>query len=287
MPVTRHTDLDAFIEAVAPMAARGEASASFFTGAAHSMKRLPPRTGERVYLATCHGAGTFGVAMLREVGPVLIGASDPAACAAFAADLADERPELQGVMGAAAGCEAFAPTWRELTGRASRLRVRMRQHALVAVNDVPVAPGAPRTADVADTEWLIEQQIAFIEEAGIPDPPEHVRELVPPRVARGDFRIWEDGRPVAYAGYNDAAPEFARIAPVYTLPDCRGHGYATALVAALSRELLARGKRRLFLTTDVANPTSNAIYARIGFRAENDDCGFDFVAAAAGSASGG
>ena len=100
MPVTRHTDLDAFIEAVAPMAARGEASASFFTGAAHAMKRLPPRPGERVYLATCHGAETFGVAMLREVGPVLIGASDPAACAAFAADLAGDRPELQGVMGA-------------------------------------------------------------------------------------------------------------------------------------------------------------------------------------------
>ena len=106
-----------------------------------------------------------------------------------------------------------------------------------------------------------------------------MRELVPPRVARGDFRIWEDGRPVAYAGYNDAAPDFARIAPVYTLPECRGHGYATALVASLARELLARGKRRLFLTTDVANPTSNAIYARIGFRAENDDCGFDFIAA--------
>ena len=41
--------------------------------------------------------------------------------------------------------------------------------------------------------------------------------------------------------------------------------YATALVAHVSRELLSRGKRKLFLTTDVANPTSNAIYARIGF----------------------
>ena len=41
---------------------------------------------------------------------------------------------------------------------------------------------------------------------------------------------------------------------------------------------MERGKRKLFLTTDVANPTSNAIYARIGFRPENDDCGFDFIA---------
>ena len=57
-----------------------------------------------------------------------------------------------------------------------------------------------------------------------------------------------------------------------------GTGYATSLVAALSRELMESGKRKLFLTTDVANPTSNAIYARIGFRPENDDCGFDFIA---------
>ncbi len=66
--------------------------------------------------------------------------------------------------------------------------------------------------------------------------------------------------------------------PCTRCPSRRGRGYATALVAELSRELLARGKRRLFLTTDVANPTSNAIYARIGFRAENDDCRLDFVA---------
>ena len=155
----------------------------------------------------------------------------------------------------------------------------MRQHALAAVNDVPAAPGAPRTATSRTREWLIERQIAFIDGGRHSGSARARARALPPRVARGEFRIWEDGRPVAYAGYNDAAPDFARIAPVYTLPDCRGRGYATALVAALSRELLARGKRRLFLTTDVANPTSNAIYARIGFRAENDDCGFDFIAA--------
>jgi len=65
---------------------------------------------------------------------------------------------------------------------------------------------------------------------------------------------------------------------VYTPPAYRGRGYATALVAAMSRELLTRGKRKLFLTTDVANPTSNAIYSRIGYRAENDDLHLDFVA---------
>jgi predicted GNAT family acetyltransferase len=278
MRVIRHYDFDGFIAAAAPMAARGEASASFFIGGAHSMKRTPPRKGERVYLATCSGGGVLGVAMLRDEGPVLIGESDAAASEAFAADLAPDWPGLQGVMGAAAGCEAFMRTWKELTGRDSRLRVRLRQHVLSALSDVPQARGASRIATVADAEWLIDRQVAFIEEVGLPDPPERLRQIIPPRIERGDFRIWEDDGPVAYAGYNDAAPEFARIAPVYTLPDCRGKGYATSLVAALARELKERGKRKLFLTTDVANPTSNSIYARIGFRPENDDCGFDFIA---------
>ena len=277
MRLLRHYDFDSFIAAIAPIAARGEASASFFIGGAHSMKRTPPRKGERVYLATCSGNGVLGVAMLRDEGPVLIGESDAAASEAFAVDIAPDWPDLHGVMGAAAGCEAFMRKWKELTGRGSRLRVRLRQHVLNALSDVPQAPGAARIATVDDADWLIDRQVAFIEEVGLPDPPERLRQVIPPRIERGDFRIWEDGGPVAYAGYNDAAPDFARIAPVYTLPDCRGKGYATSLVASLSRELKERGKRKLFLTTDVANPTSNAIYARIGFRPENDDCGFDFI----------
>jgi len=280
MHVTRHSDPDAFLAAAAPMSARGEASASFFTGWAHTMKRNPPAAGECVYLATCDDGNSYGVAIRRDDGPVIIGESDAAAAMAFAVDLACDWPELQGVVGAPAGCDAFARRWRELTGRIHVLRVRLRQHTLTEVKLVPTTPGASRIATRTDTEWLIERQIAFIAEVGMPDSPERVREFLPKRVARGDFRIWNDGGRVAFAGFNDAAPDFARVAPVYTLPDCRGRGYATALVAELSRELLARGKRKLFLTTDLANPIANAIYARIGYRAESDDCGLDFVAPA-------
>jgi len=280
MHVTRHSDPDAFLAAVAPMRARGEASASFFIGWVHMMKRVPPTDGERVYLATCAGEGVRGAAVQREDGPVIIGESDVGAAKALAEDLARDWPQLHGVVGAPAGSEAFARRWYELTGREHRLRVRLRQHALTWVDEVPPAPGAMRVATAADMEWLIGRQVAFIAEVGIPDPPERVMKYMPKRVARGEFRIWDHAGPVAYAGFNDAAPDFARIAPVYTLPDRRGCGYATALVAEVSRELLAGGKRKLFLTTDIANPTSNAIYARIGFHAENDDCHLDFVAPA-------
>jgi predicted GNAT family acetyltransferase len=274
MRVVRHSDPDAFIAAAAPMAARGEASASPFAGWAHSMKRTPPAEDDRVYLATY---GEVGAAIQRDDGPLWMGQSDPEAAAAFADDIAPDWPALQGVAGTFAACEAFARRWKARTGRTHLLRAHLRQHALAAVADVPGAPGAPRVAEEPDLPWLVDGQIAFIVEAGIPDSAERIRTWMPKRVTRGDFWIWDDGGPAAFAGFNDAAPDFARIAPVYTLPDRRGRGYATALVAAISRKLLARGKRRLFLTTDVANPTSNAIYARIGFVAETDEYHFDFV----------
>jgi predicted GNAT family acetyltransferase len=280
MRVIRHSDPEAFLAAAAPMAARGEASASFFTGWAHALKRTPPGAGERVYLATCSRGAIRGAAIQRDEGAVIIGQSDPAAAVAFAEDLAGEVAEVHGVMGALPATQAFAGRWCRLTACSHRLRAHLRQHTLIAVSDVPIAPGAPRTAGEADTQWLLAAQQAFVREVGLPDSPRRVREHLPGRVRRGEYQIWEHGGPVAFAGFNDAAPAFARIAPVYTVPERRGRGYATSLVAHVSRALLARGKRMLFLTTDVANPTSNAIYARIGFRAENDDWHYDFVAPA-------
>ena len=53
--------------------------------------------------------------------------------------------------------------------------------------------------------------------------------------------------------------------PVYTPPEERGQGYASAAVAALSQHVLDSGATPC-LFTDQANPTSNAIYQRLGYR---------------------
>ncbi len=66
-------------------------------------------------------------------------------------------------------------------------------------------------------------------------------------------------------GASAAPPTGARIGPVYTPPSRRGHGFATALVAHASAHALAHGVDRCWLHTDLANPTSNAIYQRIGY----------------------
>ena len=82
----------------------------------------------------------------------------------------------------------------------------------------------------------------------------------------GGFLLWEDGgEPVSAAGWGGPTPNGIRIGPVYTPPELRGRGYATALTAELSQRLLDEGRRFCFLFTDLANPTSNGIYERIGY----------------------
>jgi predicted GNAT family acetyltransferase len=61
-----------------------------------------------------------------------------------------------------------------------------------------------------------------------------------------------------------------RIGPVYTPPEFRRRGYATAAVASASQQALDSGAERCMLFTDLANPTSNKIYAAIGYQRIGD-----------------
>ncbi|MGK5090012.1 GNAT family N-acetyltransferase [Bdellovibrionota bacterium FG-2] len=65
------------------------------------------------------------------------------------------------------------------------------------------------------------------------------------------------------------------IAPVCTPKHLRGHGYASALTAAVSQRYVDLGKKCL-LFTDLSNPTSNSIYQKIGYRPVTDFRHIDF-----------
>jgi predicted GNAT family acetyltransferase len=92
------------------------------------------------------------------------------------------------------------------------------------------------------------------------------------RIAEGDFLLWFDaeGVPVSVAGFTPIVAGTARIGPVYTPPELRGRGYAGAVTAAAGQTLRDRGAAEVLLFTDLANPTSNALYQRIGYRAVTD-----------------
>jgi predicted GNAT family acetyltransferase len=75
-----------------------------------------------------------------------------------------------------------------------------------------------------------------------------------------------DGEPGSMGGSTGKTPHGTRVNAVYTRKEWRGRGYATATVAALSQRLLDEDNRFCCLYTVLGNPTSNAIYQRIGYR---------------------
>jgi predicted GNAT family acetyltransferase len=237
--------------------------------------RADPSLGDRHYAATFAHGEAFGVAMAREA-LVSIANSDPMAARAFAGDLADAQRAVANVVGESDACAAFADAWRERTGQAHRRGMHLRHHMLTRLEAPRAVAGTMRIAGADDRAWLIEHTLAFAREVELPDSLQQMQASAERRLARGRFRIWEADGPVAFAGWSDAGVD-ARIAPVYTLPAWRGRGYATALVAALVRERLDAGATHLFLMTDVANPTSNALYARVGFRPVSDEIRLDFI----------
>ncbi|MEV6965249.1 GNAT family N-acetyltransferase [Hamadaea sp. NPDC051192] len=78
------------------------------------------------------------------------------------------------------------------------------------------------------------------------------------------FWVDETGEPVHLTGANPPSYGVARVGPVYTPPEQRGRGWASAAVAEVSRRIVAEGARAC-LFTDQANPTSNKIYAALGY----------------------
>jgi len=178
---------------------------------------------------------------------------------------AEAENSVRHVVGPPTACEAFARTWLERTGQDHALRYRLRHLELARSPRRLAASGRMRELRADEHDLILDWQAAFIVEVGMPDDPESVRKKTLRRLEQGGFRVWDDDGVVAFAGYGSGG-DTARMAPVYTPPRFRCRGYASALVAEISRELLEGGKRALFLTTDVASPTSNSIYQRIGYR---------------------
>ena len=136
-------------------------------------------------------------------------------------------------------------------------------YAAEQVNHPVAVPGRLRVAEEADVELVQQWADAFQVEIG----PDHVPRVDErPRVLRGLCFLWEDrARPVSMAAVSPAYGGVVRVSLVYTPPEHRGHGYAAACVSAVTAWQLSRGIRCM-LYTDLANPTSNGIYQRVGYR---------------------
>ncbi len=85
-------------------------------------------------------------------------------------------------------------------------------------------------------------------------------------IADGDVFVWDVGRPVSMAVKTGPTRTGITVGRVYTPPEERGRGYATACVAELSRMLLTEGRDHCILFVEASNAAAQRLYLRVGYR---------------------
>ncbi len=269
MQLRRFDDAQQFSARAEPFLLAHEAEHNLPLGICSTLIQSPGYFQEPPYLALVEQAGEVVAVALRTPPYNLVLALIPAAALALIArDLARDPEQLPGVLGPTALSQAFAEIWQSLTGRAFQISLQERIYQLTAVQPIIGIPGHMRRATAADRDVLVRWIAAFNQEAlGTDDRAEAERWVE--RLFTSPLRevyLWEDGAVVSLADYGGPTSHGIRIGPVYTPPEQRGKGYASACVAALSQLLLDSGRRFCFLFTDLANPTSNHIYQVIGYQ---------------------
>jgi uncharacterized protein len=270
MEGARLDDAAAFLAEAEPLLLADEARHNLILGIAGTIRDAPDLYPLRsLWLVREDGEVVAAALRTPPYNVILAKPRSSAALAALVEAVAAE--EIPGVVGTEPEIHEFAELWSQHNGVPGRVNMRQGVYALDQVELVPNVPGSARVATDDDRELALHWWIAFGDEVLHEGGPgrERAEASVDHKLSSptGGLLLWEDGgEPVSLAGWGGPTPNGIRIGPVYTPPALRGRGYATAVTAELSQRQLDGGRSFCFLYTDLANPTSNAIYERIGYR---------------------
>jgi hypothetical protein len=180
-------------------------------------------------------------------------------------DLLDKYPDLPTVAGPEPTITSFGELWTGRTGASVGPKMHMRLLEARQVLPLTPPPGTFRVATEADLPTVAGWAQACFDEIGLDDPSDP-GEMARGQIEEGSLYVWHDERLVSMAAWAGRTGNTARINAVYTPPEHRGRGYASACVASLTQRLLDEGLQSCCLYADLANPTSNKIYQAVGYR---------------------
>jgi predicted GNAT family acetyltransferase len=270
LTIERYPDADAFLAVAESWLLEAEAENNLLLGIALNWRGRTPADPSPYWASARDGHRIVGCACRTPPHLLVVSCLPAAASAALTDNVGAAYPSLNGVNGPTADAEAFARAWMARHGGRSRTRFRMRLYELTSVSmSGPLPPGALRKATAADLPLAREWVDDYGRDVGLPvvDP-----DMAQRLIGREQLFLWvAAGSPRSMVASTRETRSGCAINTVYTPPRFRRSGYATAAVATLSDALLRSGRRFCCLYTDLANPTSNSIYAKIGYRPIRDD----------------
>lgn len=185
--------------------------------------------------------------------------------------------EIPGVAGHREVTDPFADRWCRTFGTSIESTMAQRIYRLDSVNEVPSVPGHMRLATLADEDLVSEWRSAFTVEVASPTRQSIPEQDITPFIEKGVVYLWEySENPVSMVMKGRPTDHGISVTLVYTPPELRRNGYATACVTSVCRDTLKGGCDFCTLYTDLSNPTSNSIYMKIGFKPVCDSVEYSF-----------
>lgn len=260
MIVRRYANAREFLARAEPFLLRSEAENNLMLSAGLEGKASDS------YFATVEDRGEVVASALRTPPrKVILSRAVSRAVTPLVADLFARYPDLPAVLGPEPTVREFVREWSARSGAPTVEGMNHRLYETTRV--IPMdrrPPGQLRIAEERDVPLLAQWAKSFVTEVNLLDHIEAER-VTRRRIEAGALFVWEYGEPVSMASWAGRTPNGVRLGFVYTPDTLRGRGYASACVADLTEHLLRNGLRFCCLITDLANPTSNAIYQRIGY----------------------
>jgi predicted GNAT family acetyltransferase len=194
--------------------------------------------------------------------------------AALAAHIADEAPDLPGVMGEASSAATFAGYWTEQRGGAAMPGEGQRLYVLGSLHMPTGVPGVLRQAREDERDLLVRWLECFYTEGR--EEPRWAGLVVDRQLAEGQMWVWDNHGPVSMARATTPIYGVTRIGLVFTPDPLRGRGFASACVGALSAHLQRNRATDCVLYTQLHNAASNRIYRRLGYEASGELLSYRF-----------
>ena len=171
--------------------------------------------------------------------------------------------QLRRVYGPIETAEKFADLWSKKNNVAPRIQSRWHVYRASQLNPPRIdAQGHLRLGTSADSEFVTEWGHAY----GKEKPAQlDVADFMNRKLDSGNLYIWENGSPMTLITLSGRTDHVIRISSVYTPPEYRGHGYASAAVIAISQRMLDVGIRWITLSAEIDDPAER-VYQRIGFK---------------------
>jgi len=270
LSLTYHALLADFSVLVMPVLERNEEKYALPLGLCYRLQQTSQAEQPKPLMVSISSrVGELRASALRTSPHYLLVQSEPLcelALDLLANSLAERGIALPGVNGISDASDCFARSWERYTSAAASLETRQRAYTLRELKPQQKPLGKLIRAQPEDAILVLEWLLAMIAETGSANQSAWTITEVSMLIKDGNACLWRVGEEqAAMAFFNRPTRRSVAISGVYTDPEKRGRGFATALVAAMCGQGLAGGREFVTLFTDAENPVSNAVYQRVGF----------------------